>query len=532
MIDINRILCEEFKLKPFQVENTVKLIDEGNTIPFIARYRKEQTGSLDDVVLRDLFERLTYLRNLELRKEEVLRLIEEQGKLTEELKKEILNADVLQRVEDLYRPYRQKKSTRASKAKEKGLEPLAQIILAQDINQGDLDEIASPFIDEEKGVNNAKEAYEGACDIIAEMVSDNADYRKFIREAYINDAILISEAVDEFSLITEGGREIKGKLPKYKMPHVKKNTSGYYNKPGMDMIDLFIGSDGTLGIISEIEIELNKTFDVIWGLTIFMPDEDKALDLVRALRHEIKIADINLNINPSAIEFFSHKALKMLRDRQKTSAFSNIQELKDTCHTAVYIEIESDSNELVWAEVEKLGDVINALGGDEEETWVAYNPINLEKLHDFRHACPECVNLEIDQIKKLNAGITKLGTDMSVPDDKLKDVMKMYNEGMEENKLDGVIFGHIGNNHLHVNIIPKDMDEYEKGKELFLIWAEKIAAMGGAVSAEHGVGKLKVPFLKKMYTEEEINEMRKLKKIFDPSQILNRGTIFEYVEGQ
>jgi D-lactate dehydrogenase (cytochrome) len=337
---------------------------------------------------------------------------------------------------------------------------------------------------------------------------------------------------DEFSLITEGGREIKGKLPKYKMPHVKKNTSGYYNKPGMDMIDLFIGSDGTLGIISEIEIELNKTFDVIWGLTIFMPDEDKALDLVRALRHEIKIADINLNINPSAIEFFSHKALKMLRDRQKTSAFSNIQELKDTCHTAVYIEIESDSNELVWAEVEKLGDVINALGGDEEETWVAYNPINLEKLHDFRHACPECVNLEIDQIKKLNAGITKLGTDMSVPDDKLKDVMKMYNEGMEENKLDGVIFGHIGNNHLHVNIIPKDMDEYEKGKELFLIWAEKIAAMGGAVSAEHGVGKLKVPFLKKMYTEEEINEMRKLKKIFDPSQILNRGTIFEYVEGQ
>ena len=134
--------------------------------------------------------------------------------------------------------------------------------------------------------------------------------------------------------------------------------------------------------------------------------------------------------------------------------------------------------------------------------------------------------------KKLNAGITKLGTDMSVPDDKLKDVMKMYNEGMEENKLDGVIFGHIGNNHLHVNIIPKDMDEYEKGKELFLIWAEKIAAMGGAVSAEHGVGKLKVPFLKKMYTEEEINEMRKLKKIFDPSQILNRGTIFEYVEGQ
>lgn len=197
MIDINKILYTEFNIKPIQVENTVKLIDEGNTIPFIARYRKEQTGSLDDVVLRDLFERLTYLRNLEVRKEEVIRLIEEQGKLTEELKNEILNADVLQRVEDLYRPYKQKKSTRASKAKEKGLEPLADIILAQNLMEGDLDEIAKPFIDEEKGVNNVKEAYEGACDIIAEIVSDNADYRKHIREVYARDAILISEAVDE-----------------------------------------------------------------------------------------------------------------------------------------------------------------------------------------------------------------------------------------------------------------------------------------------------------------------------------------------
>lgn len=197
MIDINKILCTEFNLKPFQVENTVKLIDEGNTIPFIARYRKEQTGSLDDVVLRDLFERLTYLRNLEVRKEEVIRLIEEQGKLTEELKNEILNAEVLQRVEDLYRPYKQKKSTRASKAKEKGLEPLAEIILAQNITEGILEGIAKPFIDEEKGVNNVKEAYEGACDIIAEIISDNADYRKHIREVYARDAILLSEAADE-----------------------------------------------------------------------------------------------------------------------------------------------------------------------------------------------------------------------------------------------------------------------------------------------------------------------------------------------
>ncbi len=197
MIDILKVLCEEFNIKPIQVENTVKLIDEGNTIPFIARYRKEQTGSLDDVVLRDLSERLTYLRNLETRKEEVIRLIEEQGKLTDELKNEILNADVMQRVEDLYRPFKQKKSTRASKAKEKGLEPLADIILAQNITEGNLDELGLPFVDEEKGINNVKEAFEGACDIIAEMVSDNADYRKHIREIYIADGVITSEAADE-----------------------------------------------------------------------------------------------------------------------------------------------------------------------------------------------------------------------------------------------------------------------------------------------------------------------------------------------
>ena len=197
MVDINKILCDEFKIKPFQVENTVKLIDEGSTIPFIARYRKEQTGSLDDVVLRDLYERLMYLRNLEARKEEIIRLIEEQGKLTEELKVEILNADVLQRLEDLYRPFKQKKSTRASKAKEKGLEPLAQIIMAQELLEGDLDEIAKSFIDVEKGVNDTKEAYEGACDIIAEIISDNAEYRKHIREIYFIDGIIISEAADE-----------------------------------------------------------------------------------------------------------------------------------------------------------------------------------------------------------------------------------------------------------------------------------------------------------------------------------------------
>ncbi|MGD9566992.1 MAG: FAD-binding oxidoreductase [Sedimentibacter sp.] len=334
----------------------------------------------------------------------------------------------------------------------------------------------------------------------------------------------------KFKLVTEGGRTIAGELPKYKMPNVKKNTSGYFNNPNMDMLDLFIGSDGTLGIISEIEIELSKTQKSNWGVTIFMSDEDKALDLVRVLRGE-KIFDHieSLGLNPSAIEFFSNKALEMLRQQQKTNpAFSSIQEIKENYHTAVYIEVEKDSDDEIWKEIEKLGDIIVELGGDEDDTWVANNPSTLEKLHSFRHACPECVNMQIDEAKKKDSRITKLGTDMSVPDEKLKEVMKMYNEDIENNNLHAVIFGHIGNNHLHVNIIPRSMKEYNKGKLLFLQWAEKIAAMGGAVSAEHGVGKLKVPFLQKMYSENELNEMRKLKELFDPEQLLNRGTIFPY----
>lgn len=190
-------LVEEFSLKKFQVENTVKLIDEGNTIPFIARYRKEQTGELSDVVLRELYERLVYLRNLENKQNEVIRLIEEQGKLTEELKKDILNSETLQRVEDLYRPYRPKRRTRATIAKEKGLEPLAEKILSQEINEGKVEDLAIPFVNEEKGVETVEEAFKGAKDIIAEIVSDNAEFREIIRKKVFDKGIIVTTASDK-----------------------------------------------------------------------------------------------------------------------------------------------------------------------------------------------------------------------------------------------------------------------------------------------------------------------------------------------
>ena len=189
-------LAAEFKIKTAQVEQTVALIDEGNTIPFIARYRKEVTGGLSDVTLRDLDERLKYLRNLEERKEEVIRLIDEQGKLTEELKAEIEKAEVLQRVEDLYKPFKQKKATRASKAKEKGLEPLAMIIYAQAKTEGDVLEIAAEFINPEKEVTTAEEALKGALDIIAEMVADDPEITKDVREKTFASGIIQTEATD------------------------------------------------------------------------------------------------------------------------------------------------------------------------------------------------------------------------------------------------------------------------------------------------------------------------------------------------
>ena len=196
-MDIIAKLAEEFHIRTAQVEQTVALIDEGNTIPFIARYRKEVTGGLIDVVLRDLDERLKYLRNLEDRKEEVLRLIEEQGKLTEELKAEIEKAEVLQRVEDLYKPFKQKKATRAYKAKEKGLEPLAMILSAQQLTDGAPEDAAAPFVNPEKEVYTPQEALAGACDIIAEMIADDPEITKDVRAKTLAIATLVTEAVDQ-----------------------------------------------------------------------------------------------------------------------------------------------------------------------------------------------------------------------------------------------------------------------------------------------------------------------------------------------
>ncbi len=193
-MDLIKVIAAELKITPRQIENTVKLLDDGNTIPFIARYRKEATGELDEEKLRDIEERLNYLRNLEARKEEVLKSIEEQGKLTPELAQAIREATKLQEVEDLYRPYKQKKRTRAMIAKERGLEPLADLIWNQQLESGNTDELVAPFINKEAGVETTEDALAGAKDIIAEKVSDDPDYRKVLRQFLWEEALIVSEA--------------------------------------------------------------------------------------------------------------------------------------------------------------------------------------------------------------------------------------------------------------------------------------------------------------------------------------------------
>ncbi|MCI7813760.1 MAG: Tex family protein [Lachnospiraceae bacterium] len=195
-MDINRRLKEELGVELWQVDAAVKLIDEGNTIPFISRYRKEVTGALNDEILRKLYERLNYLRNLEEKKNQVISSIEEQGKLTEELKKQILEAQTLVVVEDLYRPYRPKRRTRATIAKEKGLEPLARLLIGQETDKSLLDQ-AKAFVSEEKEVATAEDALNGAKDIVAETISDEADYRIYIREITEREGIISSVAKDE-----------------------------------------------------------------------------------------------------------------------------------------------------------------------------------------------------------------------------------------------------------------------------------------------------------------------------------------------
>jgi D-lactate dehydrogenase (cytochrome) len=259
----------------------------------------------------------------------------------------------------------------------------------------------------------------------------------------------------------------------------------------------------------------------MWGLTAFFADEEGALDYVEQVREAE--GDV------AAIEFFSAEALALIRQQRKAGgAFEGVPELKAGWHTAVYVELHSADESVAAESLMALSDIMQRVGGDPDATWFAGSEAEIERFKGIRHAVPESVNMLIASRKKQIPELTKLGTDLAVPDDCLRRVMAMYHRDLRRVGLDYVIFGHIGNNHVHVNILPRSLEEYAQGKALYAEWAQQVAAMDGTVSAEHGIGKLKREMLEIMYGTAGIDEMRAVKKVFDSDGRLNRGTLFEW----
>lgn len=305
-MDIIKKLQDEFNIKPSQVENTVKLIDEGNTIPFIARYRKELTGSLDDQLLRELYERLIYLRNLDERREQVLRIIEEQGNLTDEISSNLENAQTMAEIEDIYRPYKPKRRTKATVAKEKGLEPLANIIWEQTI-ESSIEELAKEYINENKEVNSVDDAINGACDIIAENISDDADYRKIVRNESLKSGKIISKATDE--------NEKSVYEMYYDFSEPVKNIAGHRvlavnrgEKEGFIIVKVDVDIDTVLTLLKNKIIKKSSTTEKY----IIMAIEDSYKRLIApSIEREIR-SDLTEKAEESAIKVFSENLKQLL----------------------------------------------------------------------------------------------------------------------------------------------------------------------------------------------------------------------------
>jgi D-lactate dehydrogenase (cytochrome) len=337
----------------------------------------------------------------------------------------------------------------------------------------------------------------------------------------------------EYRLMTEdsrtgegrGGerRELAGTLPSYRMP-ATKNTAGLYVCPDMELIDLIIGSEGTLGIITRIEVILIPLPPAISAVMGFFQELGGAIDFVKRIRGKGQVP--GESGWPAAVEFFDGNSLALLRrQKQNNPAFSEIPEVPGEAAAAVYVEYHGETTEAVEEQVFNLAEILVDCGGDEDSTWLAEQTKDLERLKDFRHALPESINLLIDERRKTEPDLIKLGTDMAVPDSALNRVVDLYLKDLLDSGLEYVLFGHIGNNHIHVNILPRSVEEYQKGRQLYHSWAKEIVAMDGSVSAEHGIGKLKTELLRLMYGENGIEEMRRVIAVFNPDYRLNRGNI-------
>ncbi len=307
-------------------------------------------------------------------------------------------------------------------------------------------------------------------------------------------------------------------LPSYSMP-ATKHCAGYYAAPAMDLIDLFIGSEGTLGVIAEIEIDVVVRVKARLSIMAFFASEPQALDFVVALRAAIRQGIFDVE----ALEYFGASALQVLRDR-RTPSDKTIPDIPPA-DAAVFAEfaISADAME---AAMELLEQYLICHGSSTETAWAGMDDAEIQKMKLVRHAVPETINQMIGERKRTLPALHKIATDLAVPDEQLHAIMQYYHEQLDNTGLQYVMFGHIGNNHLHVNILPRDEAELARAKQLYRAFAEKAIALNGTVAAEHGIGKLKRECLRSMFGDEGIAQMRAVKHALDPSGMLNPGALF------
>jgi D-lactate dehydrogenase (cytochrome) len=325
----------------------------------------------------------------------------------------------------------------------------------------------------------------------------------------------------QLHLATPEGEVRTFQVPTYRQP-ATKNAAGYYSADtALDAVDLFIGSEGTLGVVAEVEIRLLPAPETHSAQVVFWPDEASALRFVRVLREEREALRVE------AIEYFDDRALDFIRrHRAERGASSGVPAcLPDAARCGIYLDMGLPADGVLGG-LRRLARMVAGLGGDPALSWSAHAKSERESLRLFRHALPEAVNARIAAIRRQHPEVTKLGTDMAVPDDCLENIMSRYRESLAEAGLEYVIFGHIGDNHLHVNILPRNPRDYQVGKQLYLDLAGEVVAMGGSPAAEHGIGKLKIPFLEILLGTEGVEQMRRVKLAFDPQSRLGRGNLF------
>lgn len=318
----------------------------------------------------------------------------------------------------------------------------------------------------------------------------------------------------KFRITLSDGSKMDFSVPSYKMPNVK-NAAGLYAKPDMDLIDLFIGSEGILGVINEVELKLAKMPENIMSVMAFFPTENDAVEFV------IDARSPDSKIKMDFLEYFGATAIKMIREKAG-SAGIKVPALTDMTQAIVFFEFPYTEQEME-EKVTFLEAMLNRYESSSESSWAGLDRTELEKMKTIRHFVPETINSIIAQRKKEYHDVHKIGTDMAVPDDALKTYLKFYEDTLDGQGMEYVIFGHIGNNHLHVNMLPRNNEEVEQGMDNYLLFAKKAVELGGSVSAEHGIGKLKRTFLEVMYGRQGISEMQAVKKALDPKWILNRG---------